>query len=73
MLAFVASVGTKAIRKVQDAIKDLKYENARLQRDIATLQETNESMKVAKDRLDNEIVFMENNVTKGSVESWSSV
>jgi len=58
------SVATKAIRKVQDAIKDLENENARLQRDIATLQETNESMKVAKDRLDNEIVFTENNVTK---------
>ena len=58
------SVATKALRKVQDSIEDLENENARLERDIDSLQESNESMSVSKDRLDNEIVFTENNITK---------
>ncbi|KAL7534986.1 hypothetical protein ACHAXR_006191 [Thalassiosira sp. AJA248-18] len=58
------SVATKALRKVQDSIMDLENENARLERDIDSLQESNESMKVSRDRLDNEIAFTENNITR---------
>ena len=58
------AVATKALRKVQDSIKDLENENTRLERDIASLQESNDSVKIASDRLDNEIVYTENNITK---------
>ncbi|KAL7536679.1 hypothetical protein ACHAWF_014364, partial [Thalassiosira exigua] len=58
------SVATKALRKVQDSIQDLDNENARLERDIGTLQESNEGMKVSSDRLDNEVVFTENNIAR---------
>eukprot|EP00571_Detonula_confervacea_P011517 CAMPEP_0172306570 /NCGR_PEP_ID=MMETSP1058-20130122/7620_1 /TAXON_ID=83371 /ORGANISM="Detonula confervacea, Strain CCMP 353" /LENGTH=892 /DNA_ID=CAMNT_0013018499 /DNA_START=790 /DNA_END=3464 /DNA_ORIENTATION=- len=58
------SVATKALRKVQDSIKDLENENVRLERDITSAQESNASMKVSRDRLDNEIAFTENNSTK---------
>lgn len=54
----------KALRKVQDSIKDIENENARLERDIASLRESNDNIKVSRDRLDNEIVFAENNATK---------
>ena len=58
------SAATRALRKVQDSIRDLENENIRLERDIRVLQESNESTKVSNDRLDNEIVFIENNTTK---------
>ena len=54
----------KALRKVQDSIKDIENENVRLERDIASLRESNDNIKVSRDRLDNEIVFSENNATK---------
>ncbi|KAL3787779.1 hypothetical protein ACHAW5_007898 [Stephanodiscus triporus] len=55
---------TTALRKVQDSIKDAEDENARLERDIASLRESIEAIEVSRDRLDNEIVFAENNATK---------
>lgn len=55
---------TKALRKVQDSIKDIENENARLGREMASLRESNDSIKVSMDRLDNEIAFMENNTRK---------
>ena len=57
------AVATKALKKVQDSIIDLENENTRLERDIVSLQETNDSMKVSRDRLDNEIVYTEKNIT----------
>ena len=57
------AVATKALRKVQDSIMDLENENTRLERDIVSLQETNDGMKVSRDRLDNEIVYTERNIT----------
>jgi len=57
------AVATKALKKVQDSIIDLENENTRLERDIVSLQETNDGMKVSRDRLDNEIVYTERNVT----------
>jgi len=57
------AVATKALKKVQYSIMDLENENTRLERDIISLQETNDSMKVSRDRLDNEIVYTERNVT----------
>jgi len=57
------AVATKALKKVQDSIIDLENENTRLERDLVSLQETNDSMKVSRDRLDNEIVYTERNVT----------
>ena len=58
------SVATKALKKVQDFVKDLEKENSRLERDTTALQESNGSMKVLRDRLDNEIAFIQNNITK---------
>jgi len=57
------AVATKALKKVQDSIIDLENENTRLERDIVSLQETNDSMKISRDRLDNEIVYTEKNIT----------
>ena len=58
------SVATQALRRVQDSIRDIENENARLERDIASLHESNGSRKISRDRLDNEIVFTETNITK---------
>lgn len=58
------SAATNALKKVQDSIKDLKSENSRLVRDIEVLRENNEGLKTLGDRLDNEIVFTENCITK---------
>ena len=58
------SVATQALRRVQDSIRDIENENARLERDIASLQESNGSRKISRDRLNNEIVFTETNITK---------
>ena len=57
------AVATKALKKVQDSIIDLENENTRLERDIVSLQETNDGMKVSRDRIDNEIVYTERNIT----------
>ncbi|KAL9186465.1 hypothetical protein ACHAXT_005703 [Thalassiosira profunda] len=58
------AVATKALKKVQDSIQDLDNENARLERDIAALQEGNEGIRASRDRLDNEIVFTETNIAR---------
>ena len=57
------SVATKALKKVQDYVKDLEKETAILDRDTADLQESNAGMKVLRDRLTNEIAFIQNNIT----------
>lgn len=57
------SVATKALKKLQDSVKDLESEIARLDRDTAALQESNTGMKVLRDRLDNEIAFIQINIT----------
>ena len=57
------SVAMKALKKVQDYVKDLEKESAILDRDTAALQESNAGMKVLRDRLNNEIAFIQNNIT----------
>ena len=58
------SAARNALRKVRDSIKDLESENARLNRDIESLQENKNSLKMTKDRLDNEVVFTETTILK---------
>lgn len=55
---------TKALRKVQDSIKDIENENARLGREIAVLREGNAGVVVSKDRLENEFIVTDNNAKK---------
>ncbi|KAL7468918.1 hypothetical protein ACHAXS_009162 [Conticribra weissflogii] len=58
------AAATKALKKVQDSTKDTEIENTRLLRDIDALQESNDGLKMSKDRLDNEIAFTESNISK---------
>ncbi len=58
------NAATKALRKVQDSVKDMENENSRLERDIASLRESYDGIIVSRDRLYNEIVFVENNTAK---------
>lgn len=58
------AAATKALKKVQDSTKDIEIENTRLLRDIDALQESNEGLKMSRDRLDNEIAFTESNISK---------
>jgi chromosome segregation ATPase len=53
------AAATKELKRVQDSIRDLEGENMRLQRDIKSQQESNETTKVSIDRLDDEIVSTE--------------
>jgi chromosome segregation ATPase len=55
---------TKALRKVQDSIKDIENENARLGREIAVLREGNAGVVVSKDRLENEFIVTDNNAKR---------
>ena len=55
---------TKALRKVQDSIKDIENENARLGREIAVLREGNAGVVVSKDRLESEFIVTDNNAKR---------
>lgn len=52
---------TKALRKVQDSIKDIENDKARLGREIAVLREGNAGIIASKDRLENEFILTDNN------------
>lgn len=55
---------TRALRKVQDSIKDIENENSRLGREIVVLREGNAGVIASKDRLENEVIITDNNARK---------
>jgi chromosome segregation ATPase len=56
------AAATKELKRVQDSIRDLEGENLRLQRDIQSQHETNETTKASIHRLEDEIVATEQSI-----------
>eukprot|EP00986_Skeletonema_menzelii_P015021 scaffold10836_cov128-Skeletonema_menzelii.AAC.1 len=56
------AAATKELKRVQDSIRDLEGENMRLQRDIQAQHESNEAIKVSRNRFDDEIVATEQSI-----------
>ncbi len=56
------AAASKELKKVQDSIRELEGENARLQRDIQAQQEINEVSKASMNRLDDDIVATEQRI-----------
>ena len=55
-------MATQALKKIHNSNRELDNENARLERDVESLRESNKQMELVRNRLDSEIVYTETTI-----------